>query len=160
MAIDIDQFDVKILQALIIDSRTKVKDIAKNCNMSTTAIGKRIDRMKKLGVIKGAVLFVNMSEIGGLYPCSIEIENIKKEHSEQVIELLKERAILLIESTSTGKSDLILFFVTKNLNDLDNLRTVLRKYTESGKVNVSFWKTPHFLYENIKIESKTGAENV
>ncbi len=160
MAIDIDSVDVKILKALIADSRTKVKDIAKECNMSTTAISKRIDRMKKIGVIKGAVLFVNMSEIGGLYPCSIEIENIKKEHSEQVIELLKERAILLIESTSTGKSDLILFFVTKNLNDLDNLRSVLRKYTESGKVNVSFWKTPYFLYENIKIEPITGAESV
>jgi Lrp/AsnC family transcriptional regulator, leucine-responsive regulatory protein len=160
MAINIDPVDVKILQALIIDSRTKVKDIAKECNMSTTAISKRIDRMKKIGVIKGAVLFVNMSEIGCLYPCSIEIENIKKEHSEQVIELLKERAILLIESTSTGKSDLILFFVTKNLNEIDNLRNVLRKYTESGKINISYWKTPHFLYENIKIEPTTGVKSV
>jgi DNA-binding Lrp family transcriptional regulator len=140
------------LQALILDARTKVKDIAKDCKMSTTAISKRIERMKKLGVIKGAVLFVNMNEIGGLYPCSIEIENIKKEQSEQVIKLLQERAILLIDSSSTGKSDLVLFLVTKNMNDLDNLRCVLRKYTDSGRINISFWKTPHFLFENLKIE--------
>jgi DNA-binding Lrp family transcriptional regulator len=156
MAIDIDQVDVKILHALIVDSRIKVKDIAINCNMSTTAVSKRIERLKRLGVIKGAVLFVNMNEIGGLYPCSIEIENIKKEQSEQVIQLLKERAILLIESFSTGKSDLTIFFVTKNMNDVENIRNVLRKYVELGKINISFWKTPQFLYDNIKIEATTG----
>ena len=107
MAIDIDPVDVKILQALIFDSRSKVKDIAKQCNMSTTAISKRIDRLRKLGVITGAILIVNMSEIGGLFPCSIEIENIKKEQTEQVIELLKQRSAILVESFSTGKSDLV-----------------------------------------------------
>jgi Lrp/AsnC family transcriptional regulator, leucine-responsive regulatory protein len=157
MAIDIDRIDVKILQALIDDARTKIKDIAKLCKLSPTAVTKRINRLKRLGVIKGAVLFVDMSEIGGLYPCSIEIENIKKEQMEKVRGLLKERTALLIESTSTGKSDYILFFVTRNINDIDNLRSVLRKYCEPGKISISYWKTPCFLYENLKIEPTIGA---
>ncbi len=153
MAIDIDPVDVKILQALIFDSRSKVKDIAKECNLSTTAISKRIDRLKKLGVITGAVLIVNMNEIGCLFPCSIEIENIKKEQTEQIIKLLKQRSVVLVESFSTGKSDLVMFLVTKSMSDTDNLKSVIRKYSEPGKISVSFWNTPYLLYENLKIES-------
>ena len=158
MAIDIDKVDVKILQALINDARTKVRNIAKDCDLSTTAISKRIERLKKLGVIKGAVLFVNMREIGNLFPCSIEIENIKKEKTEQVTKLLKERTIMLIESCSTGKCDFVIFFVTRNLNDIENLRNTIRKYAEPGRISISYWKTPHFLYENLKIEPTNGGE--
>ncbi len=160
MAIGIDPVDVKILQALIFDSRSKVKEIAKECNMSTTAISKRIDRLRKIGVITGAALIVNMNEIGGLFPCSIEIENIKKEQTEQVIELLKQNSVVLVESFSTGKSDLVIFYVTKSMNDTDNLKRVIRKYSEPGKISVSFWKTPSLLYENLKIESTAGKVDI
>jgi len=79
MSIDIDSIDINILYAFIKDARTKIKDIAKACNVSPTAISKRIYRLKKLGVITGAVLLVDLKKVGDLYPGSIEIESIKEE---------------------------------------------------------------------------------
>ncbi|MGD6933098.1 MAG: Lrp/AsnC family transcriptional regulator [Candidatus Bathyarchaeia archaeon] len=157
MSIDIDSIDVKILYALIKNARTKVKNIAKECNISPTAITKRIERLKKAGVITGAVLLIDMSKVGALYPGSIEIENIKEEQSQKVEELLIERTNILVKSFSTGKSDLGFFFVTKNKIDIESLRAVLKKYSESGKIRIAFWNTPCCLNENIIIETSKRA---
>lgn len=159
MSIDIDPIDVKILQALIRDARTKVKDIAKECNKSPTAITKRIDRLKKLGVITGAALIVDMKKVGVLYPGSIEIENIKEDQAEKVAEILMERSVILVKSISIGKSDLTIFFVTKNIIDIECLRGVLRKYSETGRISVALWNTPCLIHENLKIEATGVKEN-
>ena len=58
---EIDETDVKILQALIRDARSKLKDIAIKCRLSSTAVKNRIDRMKKSGLIVRSVLKFNMT---------------------------------------------------------------------------------------------------
>jgi len=153
MSIDIDSIDINILYAFIKDARTKIKDIAKACNVSPTAITKRIYRLKKLGVITGAVLLVDLKKVGDLYPGSIEIESIKEEQSEKVAEILMERSIILVKNFSTGKSDLVFFFVTKGMIDIENLKSVIRKYAEPGKISIALWNTPYCIYDNIKIEA-------
>ncbi len=157
MSIDIDSIDAKILYAFLKDARAKVKNIAKDCSISPTAISKRVERLKKLGVITGAVLLIDVSKIGDLYPGSIEIENIKEEQSKKVEALLKERAIILVKSFSTGKSDAVFFFITKGTVDFDKLRSILRKYVESGKISIALWSTPCCIHENIVIQSTNGA---
>ncbi|XHH08028.1 MAG: Lrp/AsnC family transcriptional regulator [Candidatus Bathyarchaeia archaeon] len=149
MSIEIDSIDIKILHAFLKDARAKVKNIADDCNLSPTAISKRIKRLKKEGVITGSALLIDLSKIGGLHPCSIEIENIKEKQAQKVTELLQERAIILVKSETTGKSDLGFFFIAKGVLDLDNLRSVLRKYSESGKINVACWTNPYYMHEKI-----------
>jgi DNA-binding Lrp family transcriptional regulator len=156
MSIDIDSIDVKILYAFIKDARAKVKDVAKECNKSPTAITKRINRLRKAGVITGAALLIDFSKVGYLYPGSIEIENIREDHAEKVAEVLMERSIVLVKSKSVGKSDMTIFFVTKSMIDIENLRGVLRKYSETGKISIAIWNTPCCLQENIRIQA-TGA---
>jgi DNA-binding Lrp family transcriptional regulator len=53
---EIDETDVKILQALIRNDRSKLKEIAIECRLSSTAVKNRIDRMKKNGLIVRSVL--------------------------------------------------------------------------------------------------------
>jgi Lrp/AsnC family transcriptional regulator, leucine-responsive regulatory protein len=156
MSTDIDPIDVKILYAFIKDARAKVKDVAKECNKSPTAITKRINRLKKTGVITGSALLIDMNKVGYLYPGSIEIENIKEDQAEKVAEILMERSIVLVKSKSVGKSDLTIFFVTKSIIDFENLRGVLRKYSQTGKINIAIWTTPCCMHENIRIKA-TGA---
>jgi Lrp/AsnC family transcriptional regulator for asnA, asnC and gidA len=55
----IDDVDVKILQALLRDARTNFVDIAKECNLSITAITQRYQKMKKNGTIKGTTLIID-----------------------------------------------------------------------------------------------------
>jgi Lrp/AsnC family transcriptional regulator for asnA, asnC and gidA len=88
--VEIDEIDVKILRELTKDARTKVKDIAKNCSLSSVAILNRIKRLKAAGVIVGAHLFINWSQIGYLYPASIGV-NIKPEQKPAIAKLLEER---------------------------------------------------------------------
>ena len=58
---EIDETDVKILQALIRDDRSKLKEIAIECRLSSTAVKNRIDIMKKSGLIVRSVLKFNMT---------------------------------------------------------------------------------------------------
>lgn len=62
--IDIDEIDSKILHILIQDARTSLKDIAKECGISSVSVLNRIKRLKKLGVITGATLIPSVSIIG------------------------------------------------------------------------------------------------
>jgi DNA-binding Lrp family transcriptional regulator len=51
-----------------------LKDIANACGLSSTAIVNRIQRLKAKGVITGSVLFINMSQMGYMYPASIGVD--------------------------------------------------------------------------------------
>ncbi len=150
MSIDVDFVDIKILYALIRDSRTKIKDIANDCNLTSTAITKRINRLKKLGVITGAVLTFNVPENG--FIGSIEVEHVKDEQAEQIAELLKSVSKILVTSYTAGKSNFNLFVVTQNEININNLKTVLKRHSNSGEINVSIWKKTHLLYDNLVIE--------
>jgi DNA-binding Lrp family transcriptional regulator len=51
-----DEIDGKILRALIRDAHTKLKEIADDCGLSSSAIVKRIKRLKGIGVIVGTTV--------------------------------------------------------------------------------------------------------
>ena len=68
---EIDETDVKILKALIRDSRSKLKDIANECRLSSTAVKNRIDKMKKKGLIYKFVMNINMEFFGYKIPLLI-----------------------------------------------------------------------------------------
>ena len=53
---EIDALDGKILQILMKDSRTKIKHIAETCKISSTAVIKRINRLKQRRVIINSAL--------------------------------------------------------------------------------------------------------
>ena len=57
----LDEIDVKILHALIRDARTNLKDIAKECGVSSNAIFKRVKHLRDEGVIVGTVLYADLS---------------------------------------------------------------------------------------------------
>lgn len=150
--VDVDPIDIKILYTLIRDARTKIKDIAIDCHIAPTTVIERINRLKKAGVITGAALTINLSETSPFYSGSIEIENIKNEEAEQIAIILKKITIILVKSYTTGKSNFNMFFVTKKEIDIDNLKTVLSKYSKSGKIRASIWKKSYLLYDNLKID--------
>lgn len=154
--IDIDTVDVKILYALIKNARTSAKTIADECNVSKTAIINRINRLKESGIIKGSVLFLDLEKTKLLYPFSIEIENIKNEETEKIIEILNERSNVVLHSFSSGKSALTIFFVAKSDVGSSNLKDIINKYVDNGKISVSDWKSLHIFFDNIVIEPNRG----
>ena len=149
--VEIDEIDVKILRELIKDARTKLKDIAKTCSLSSVAILNRIKRLKAAGVIVGALMFSDMSRIGYLYPASIEV-NIKPEYESAIAKLFRDRTNLILLSPSAGNSSFAIFLVAKSMKDIENLKQLIRKHTGTSKITVSLWSTPHFDFENIDLQ--------
>ncbi len=149
--VKIDEVDVKILRALVADARTKAKDIAKECGLSSTAILNRVERLKAAGVIVGSVLFLNMNQMGFMYAASIGVD-VKIHEKEEFLGIIRNRSNVLIVSESVGSHTFRAFVVAKSLEDLENLKQYIRKQLGSRKVAVNFWGTPQFLFDNIELE--------
>ena len=149
--VEIDEIDVKILRELIKDARTKLKDIAKTCSLSSAAISNRIERLKTAGVIVGALIFNDMSQIGYLYPASFGA-NVRPEQEPAIAKLLRERTNMVFLSPSAGCDSFSIFFVAKSLKDVEDLKQLIRKHTGTSKITVSLWSTPHFDFENIDLQ--------
>ena len=149
--VEIDEIDVKILRKLIEDARTKLKDIAKTCGLSSAAIFHRIKRLKAAGVIVGALMFSDMSQIGYLYPASFGV-NIKPEQEPAIAKMFRQRTNIVLLSPSAGNSSFTIFFVGKSLKEIEHLKQLIRKQTGTSKITVNLWSTPHFDFENIDLQ--------
>jgi Lrp/AsnC family leucine-responsive transcriptional regulator len=60
----LDPIDVKILSLLAADSRTSQRALARELHMSPPAIGERLARLERVGVIRGYTLDVDWSAVG------------------------------------------------------------------------------------------------
>ena len=153
--VEIDETDVKILQELLRDARVRLKDIAKSCGLSSTAILNRISRLKASGVITGALLFVNMSQMGFMYPASIGVD-LKPDQKIEVFKILRKQTNLAILSEGAGNNSFTIFFVAKSMKEIDDFKQLIRKQAGSRKITVSIWSTPHFNFENIDLQPTKG----
>jgi DNA-binding Lrp family transcriptional regulator len=149
--VEIDEIDVKILRELIKDARAKLKDIAKTCGVSSTAIMNRIKRLKTTGVITGAVQYIDMSKLGYMQPATIGI-NLNYSQEAQVIKLIMERAKVIMFDQSVGKNDLSIFCVAKNIKELDDLKQLIKKQPQIRRVTINLWSTPYPNFEKLDIQ--------
>ncbi len=154
--VQIDEKDIKILQELVHDSRKKIKDIAKQLNLTTTAVTNRIKRLKQTGVIKGTALIIDMNQTGLMYPASIGI-NVKTKEKQEVLRIVKKQVNIIVIGESGGINNLTIFFIAPNPNTISNLKNYLKKYSSTGEITVNLWNTPHFLLDNVELKP-TGAK--
>ncbi len=148
--VDIDEVDVKILHKLVRDSRAKLREIAEECGISSTAVFNRIARLKATGVIIGAVLFIDMNQMGFMHGASMGFD-ITAHEEENILRLVKRQTNVLVTSNSVGSNTLTIFLVAKSLKDIENLKQFIKKQLGSRKITVNVWNTPQFLFDNIEI---------
>lgn len=61
---DLDQTDVKILEALMLDARLSSRQIAKRCSVSIGTVLSRIKKMEKEGIITGYSAVLDQERLG------------------------------------------------------------------------------------------------
>jgi len=152
--LELDEIDVKILSALIRDVRTKLKEIAKDCGLTSNAIFKRIKRLKSIGLIVGTTLFPDAKKFGYTQVATIGI-NLDYAQEDEIVKLILERANanLIDLSSSIGKYDLCAFMFAKSLQELDNITQVIRKHPGVKRIAVNIWVSePYFLLENLDLQ--------
>lgn len=154
--VKIDEIDEKILRLLIKDARTRLKDIAKECNISSVSVLNRIKRLKTLGVITGATLFPRVALINLPTIANIGINLDSNECGEdEIIKLIGEQTNLVEPSASVGKYDLCALVFTENVSELDKIVYAVRKCFGLRKIDVNIYSgEPHFVFENINLQPK------
>ncbi len=152
--VELDEIDVKILSALIRDARTKLKEIAEDCGLSSNSVFKRIKHLKDIGVIVGATLYPDARQFGYTHIATVGI-NLDYNQENEIVKLIRERAKMnLIElSSSIGKYDVCAFMLTKSLQELDNITQAIRKHPGVKRIAVNIWVSePYFLLENLDLQ--------
>ena len=150
----IDEIDVKILQALIKNARTKLKDIAENCDISITAIKRRIDNLKKKQLIIKSSLIVDMEILG--YPINAVINiNLNQEKEKEIIDIVNSFAKVGGINKTVGVYDLCLVVFTKSIDELDQLKHKIRNRTGVKTIDVNIWNKIHINYSNLVLEKNS-----
>ena len=154
--VEIDEIDIKILSLLIKDARTRLKDIAKDCGISSVSALNRIKRLKTLGVITGAIIWPRLDSLGISVIATIGID--LDSNTDEVIKLIGEQMNFAEPSAAVGKYDLLVFTVAKNVTELDKAASEIRRCPGVRKVTVNVWSgKPRQIFENVNLQPK-GAE--
>lgn len=152
--IGIDALDVKILNILIKDARTRLKDIAKQCEISDVSVLKRIKRLKNLKVITGATLLVNATALNCPIVAFMGI-NFSGNQEQAIEKLIAQHTNLVELSTSVGKYDLCALVYAKSLTQLDEIASSIREDFGAREVTLNVWSYPaKFTFENVDLQSQ------
>lgn len=153
----IDEIDLKILRLLVKDARLSLKKIANDCGISSVSVLNRINRLKKIGVIKGSSLFASLSIYDFQTISFIGVETENNNCTGEVLKFLKTYTFLIEPSVSIGRFDLHALIYSKDENDLNNRVAVLRRLSGVRKVSVFIWTAlSNGDYENINLFPKKG----
>lgn len=111
-----DTIDFKILEALLVESRTSFTDLAKLCGVSVTAVIRRYERLKKAGIICQEQMHLNPLSVG--YECVAEVGLITDlADKAKVLDTLRAKPTVKIWDALGKYSIYGLLFVHK-LNEL------------------------------------------
>lgn len=153
----IDEVNVKILKTLLKDARTSFADIAKDCGMSTNSIRIRFERLKKVGVIKGAITQINPKSLG--YNCIAFLEiQVDPAKEKSVHNFLEKTPNLILNSQRIGRYDITSIAAVKSVDDLARTIKIVNGNPHVRNVETSIWFdiTKICCPENLEIKTYEG----
>ncbi|MBR0434269.1 MAG: Lrp/AsnC ligand binding domain-containing protein [Bacteroidaceae bacterium] len=123
----IDQLDEKILNLIAADARKPFLEVARLCNVSGAAIHQRIQRLFKIGVLKGSQFVLSPSKIG--YDTCAFVGIYLKEPSDfdRVMAGLREIPEVVECHVTTGGYDIFVkLYARNNAHMMEIIKNKLR----------------------------------
>ena len=116
---DLDPIDQRLLAALQRDGRMSNADLSEQVNLSPSACHRRVQRLEKLGVIRGYVALLDPRKIGRRSTVFVEIT--LQTQADEVLDAF-ERAVALIPDVlechlMAGAADYLLKVVVDDTED-------------------------------------------
>ena len=157
---EIDRTDVRILKALMKDSRISLAEIASDCKISTNAIRIRFNRLKKTGIITGSTILVNPKILGYEGSAFIAI-NTDSDKEQSVLEFLEKIPNIIQSHAQIGKHNIVSILFVKNLSELTHTVNAIRNNPHISQVDtaISANTSPNSRPENLIIEQFNGLPN-
>lgn len=128
----LDAKDIKILAELDRDSRQSNNQIGKKVRLSKEVVKYRIDILLEEGIIVKFYTLTNYFKLGiKKFKLYLRFTNANKEKIEEIANYFFKHEKTEWVVTSTGRWDLIVGFLVKNVNEFDDeVQEVLNKYAK------------------------------
>lgn len=118
----IDKLDKAILTILMEDARTPYLEIARGCNVSGATVHLRIQKLEKMGIIRGSRLVIDPSKLGIGICAFLGIYLDRGSHFHEVVEQLRAVEEIVECHYTTG---IYSMFAKIYCRDTNHLREVL-----------------------------------
>jgi len=134
---NLDETDVKILNALTLDARLSSRQIAKRCGISIGTVLSRVKKMEKEGIIKGYSVLLDHEKLGYELTVVTEITVSKGRLLEMENEIARLPNVCCVYDV-TGVIDAIIIAKFKNRDELSKFakRLLALPYVERTNTHV------------------------
>jgi Lrp/AsnC family leucine-responsive transcriptional regulator len=147
--IEIDDVDKIIIRHLSNNARAKIKDIAKDCEISSPTVKKRIEKLKKDLIVKEQII-INWNFFNYRYPASIAV-NLNPDKEDEVCELVQKKLKTIGIDYFIGSYDLCFFVFAESIQKLKEVEQLLTKEKGVNQVDVLIWSKVYPKFTNLKI---------
>ncbi len=113
--------DLKILQLLAGDGRMSRRSLARSLGMSAPAVGDRVARLERAGVIRGYTIDIGWPEAGFPVTVFLTITAVQGQSLAPVIEALRQLPEVTDVSLVTGAIDILARLLVRDHNHLRQL---------------------------------------
>lgn len=122
-SIQLDEFDLAILEELQVNNRTSLQEIGKSVNLSAAAVQRRVRRMEDAHVIQSNVAIVDPASVGRPITIVVEVQ-IDSEQADLMDSARREFAAAPEVQQCyyvTGAADFILVLTVSTMEEYEQL---------------------------------------
>jgi Lrp/AsnC family leucine-responsive transcriptional regulator len=132
-ALDLDAIDQQIITELQFDARVSMAELGRRVGLSAPAVGERVGRLERGGVITGYHAVVNPKAIG--YPISAVVRvRPAAQQLRKIPELARDTPEVVSCMRITGED---CFLLELHLRDMDDLEEILDRFVLFGQTTTS-----------------------
>ncbi|PVX23693.1 MAG: hypothetical protein CW691_09915 [Candidatus Bathyarchaeum sp.] len=136
--VKLDVTDAKILRALLKEARTTFTEIAKDCGTTISGVRAKFLRLKKLGVINGAIMQINPYSFGYNCICEIKIKTVPNKEKE-IIQFLENKQYTRSIFRQGGRQNISMRVMLQSINELEDTLEDVAKCDYVEKVEPLIW---------------------
>jgi Lrp/AsnC family leucine-responsive transcriptional regulator len=127
--VELDAKDKKLLELLQQNGREQLKILAQKIGLSIDSTKKRIEKLKKNGIIARFGIFIDPKALGCELVANIQIKlnNISEEELEKFIAHLKTHKNVIELLTTLGEYDVTCVIIAKNTEELEMISRNIRQ---------------------------------
>jgi DNA-binding Lrp family transcriptional regulator len=141
-----DKLDLIILSILIEDARSNLKEIAKKCGLTSSAVIKRIKRLRQEGVIVGTNIVVDAKVFGFPFYATLLIDAVDS-IEPQIKQTIRKMERVIICAESIGRYNLCTLIRGRNIEELKNITSKIKNLKGIKRVAINIWTgKPYYNY--------------
>lgn len=122
MSVELDSVDVRILDLLQRDAGVSIAEIAEKVGLSSSPAWRRIERLKKAGVITNQVMLLDHEKLGLTFEvyASVKLQLPSRENLELFEAAIADWPEVVECATVTGAVDYMLRVITRDIHAYDD----------------------------------------